>query len=62
MECTPSTIWGIIGIVSLSMGVGLLSGAALFYPIGRRHGIAALAAHWKTHYAGRNPDPEDIID
>lgn len=63
MTCPPepSLLWMIIGITTLSMGVGLLSGAALFYPIGRRHGIAALAAHWKANYAGRSPDPDDVI-
>lgn len=37
----------VIGLVMFSMSVGFLSGAALFYPIGRRDGIKALADHWK---------------
>lgn len=60
MTCDPVT-WQIITIVGLSMGVGFLSGAALFYPIGRRHGILVMAAEWRksnAKAAGRTRDDE----
>lgn len=40
-------VWQLMLITFGSMGVGFLSGACLFYPIGRRHGIAVMAAHWR---------------
>lgn len=46
MNCvTP--FWQIITITLGSMGVGILTGAALFYPIGRRHGISVMCTHWR---------------
>jgi hypothetical protein len=41
-------MYEVIGITLISWGVGFLAGAALFYPIGRRHGIEVMAEHWRT--------------
>ena len=37
----------LIVAVLLAWSTGFLAGAALFYPLGRRHGIALMAAAWK---------------
>lgn len=39
--------WAYIAVCLFSFLTGFLSAAALFYPVGRRHGIQALADHWK---------------
>lgn len=46
----------LVALVIFTWGAGFLSAAALFYPIGRRHGIDALAKHWKESIKERYDD------
>jgi hypothetical protein len=50
-------LWQFIISIVVMWSFGFLSGAALFYPIGRRHGIDALAEHMKKWRGGTNEDP-----
>lgn len=55
MTCDVPT-WQVITITLGTMSCGFVSGAALFYGIGRRHGIEVMAAKYKEWYRGfENP-------
>ena len=43
--------------VVLAWVSGALTSACFFYPLGRRHGIAAMAAHFKRIWREQNHDP-----
>ena len=46
-ETFTLTFWELLSAVVIMYGAGLLTGATLFYSLGRRHGMDVMAAAWR---------------